>query len=72
MAKVTEVNRKNTGLFALGHGNHEMSKHLILLIEVNVKVVESLITTFTTFDACLFETPQAELAVLKCQNVPIW
>lgn len=71
MAKVTEVNRKNTRLFALGHGNHEMSKHSMLFIEVNVKAVESLITTFSTFDACLFETPQAEL-VLKCQNVPFW
>lgn len=27
MAKVTEVNRKNTSLFALGRSNHEMSKH---------------------------------------------
>lgn len=27
MVKVTEVNRKNIRLFALGHGNHEMSKH---------------------------------------------
>lgn len=64
--------RKNTRLFALGHGNREISKHLILFIEVNVKAVESLRTTLGTFDACLFETPQAELVVLKCQNVPFW
>ena len=32
-------------MFALEHGYHEMSKHLILFIEVNVKAVESLITT---------------------------
>lgn len=66
------MNRKKAKLFALGHGNQEMSKHLILFVEVNVQAVESLITTFATFDACLFETPQAELVVLKCQNVPFW
>lgn len=38
-------NEKNTRLFALGHGNREMSKHLILFIEVKVKAVESLTTT---------------------------
>lgn len=42
---VANRNRENTTLFALGHGYYEMSKHLILFIEVNVKAVESLITT---------------------------
>lgn len=50
----------------------KMSKHLILFIEVNMKAVGSLITAFWTFDAFLVETPQAELVVLKCQNVPFW
>ena len=66
------MKRKNTRLFALEHGNHEMSKHLILFIEVNVKPVEFLTTTSMTFDACLSETPQAELVVPKCQSVPFW